>query len=155
SNTVKVTDDMREVIAQLQEEFPSIRMHVVAAQADFVVDALSNLGQEIVFGGVLSLVMILVFLRNWRSSIAIAVILPLSVMMALVFLQLFDVTVNVLSLGGLALGVGLLVDNAIVVADATSRVMDETDMPLDEAAIVATDEVTGPLFAGTLTTLLV
>lgn len=155
SNTVKVTDDMREVIAQLQEEFPSIRMHVVAAQADFVVDALSNLGQEIVFGGVLSLVMILVFLRNWRSSIAIAVILPLSVMMALVFLQLFDVTVNVLSLGGLALGVGLLVDNAIVVADATSRKMDETDLPLDEAAIAATDEVSGPLFAGTLTTLLV
>ena len=155
SNTVKVTDDMREVIAQLQTEFPDIRMHVVAAQADFVVDALSNLGQEIVFGGVLSLVMILVFLRNWRSSIAIAVILPLSVMMALVFLQLFDVTVNVLSLGGLALGVGLLVDNAIVVADATGRKMDESELPLDEAAIVATEEVAGPLFAGTLTTLLV
>lgn len=155
SNTVKVTDDMRGVIEQLQTEFPDIRMHVVAAQADFVVDALSNLGQEIIFGGVLSLVMILVFLRNWRSSIAIAVILPLSVMMALVFLQLFDVTVNVLSLGGLALGVGLLVDNAIVVADATSRTMSETDLPLDEAAIVATDEVAGPLFAGTLTTLLV
>lgn len=155
SNTVKVTDDMRGVIEQLQTEFPDIRMHVVAAQADFVVDALSNLGQEIVFGGVLSLVMILVFLRNWRSSVAIAVILPLSVMMALVFLQLFDVTVNVLSLGGLALGVGLLVDNAIVVADATGRKMDETDLPLDEAAIVATEEVAGPLFAGTLTTLLV
>jgi HAE1 family hydrophobic/amphiphilic exporter-1 len=155
SNTVKVTDDMRGVIEQLQTEFPDIRMHVVAAQADFVVDALSNLGQEIVFGGVLSLVMILVFLRNWRSSIAIAVILPLSVMMALVFLQLFDVTVNVLSLGGLALGVGLLVDNAIVVADATGRVMEETDLPLDEAAIVASEEVAGPLYAGTLTTLLV
>lgn len=155
SNTVKVTDDMRGVIEQLQTEFPDIRMHVVAAQADFVVDALSNLGQEIVFGGVLSLVMILVFLRNWRSSVAIAVILPLSVMMALVFLQLFDVTVNVLSLGGLALGVGLLVDNAIVVADATGRKMEETDLPLDEAAIVATEEVAGPLFAGTLTTLLV
>lgn len=155
SNTVKVTDDLREVIGQLQTEFPDIRTHVVAAQADFVVDALSNLGQEIFFGGVLSLVMILVFLRSWRSSIAIAVILPLSVMMALVFLQLFDVTVNVLSLGGLALGVGLLVDNAIVVADATGRMMEETDLPLDEAAIAATDEVAGPLFAGTLTTLLV
>src|SRR5690606_15420110 len=68
---------------------------------------------------------------------------------------LFDVTVNVLSLGGLALGVGLLVDNAIVVADATSRKMDETDLSLEEAAIAATDEVSGPLFAGTLTTLLV
>jgi hydrophobic/amphiphilic exporter-1 (mainly G- bacteria), HAE1 family len=155
SNTVAVTARMREVIAQLQEEFPDIRMHVVAAQADFVVDALSNLGQEIVVGGLLSLIMILLFLRDWRSSLAIAAILPLSVLVALVFLQLFDVTVNVLSLGGLALGVGLLVDNAIVVADAAGRKREETGLPADEAAIVATDEVAGPLLAGTLTTLLV
>jgi hydrophobic/amphiphilic exporter-1 (mainly G- bacteria), HAE1 family len=132
---------MREVIAQLQGEFPDIRMHVVAAQADFVVDALSNLGQEIVLGGILSLVMILVFLRDWRSSIAIAVILPLSVMIALVFLQLFDVTVNVLSLGGLALGVGLLVDNAIVVADATGASGGDGDVRGFDAAIDATEEV--------------
>lgn len=156
ANTVSVTQNMTDVIGQLQQEFPSIRMHVVAAQADFVVDALSNLGQEILLGGVLSLVMILVFLRHWRSSIAIAVILPLSVMLALVFLQLFDVTVNVLSLGGLALGVGLLVDNAIVVADAAGRKFVESpEMSHDDATIAATEEVTGPLIAGTLTTLLV
>ena len=156
SNTVAVTSNMREVIEQLQVEFPTIRMHVVAAQADFVVDALSNLGQEIFLGGILSLVMILVFLRDWRSSLAIAAILPLSVLIALVFLQLFDVTVNVLSLGGLALGVGLLVDNAIVVADAAGRRREESPgMPDDQVAIEATDEVAGPLYAGTLTTLLV
>jgi len=155
SNTVAVTARMREVIAQLQTEFPDIRMHVVAAQADFVVDALSNLGQEIVLGGVLSLLMILVFLRDWRSSLAIATILPLSVLIALVFLQVFDVTVNVLSLGGLALGVGLLVDNAIVVADAAGRRREETGEGGADNAITATDEVAGPLFAGTLTTLLV
>lgn len=155
SNTVAVTTRMRDVIEQLQQEFPDIRMHVVAAQADFVVDALSNLAQEIFIGGALALVMILFFLRDFRSSLAIAAILPLSVLIALVFLQLFDVTVNVLSLGGLALGVGLLVDNAIVVADATGRKREETGLPADEAAIVATDEVAGPLIAGTLTTMLV
>ncbi len=155
ANTVAVTSRMREVIEQLQGEFPDIRMHVVAAQADFVVDALSNLGQEIVLGGLLSLAMILVFLKDWRSSLAIAAILPLSVLVALVFLQLFDVTVNVLSLGGLALGVGLLVDNAIVVADAAGRKREETGGAADDAAIEATDEVAGPLIAGTLTTLLV
>ncbi|MDH5233781.1 MAG: efflux RND transporter permease subunit [Gemmatimonadota bacterium] len=155
SNTVAVTSRMREVIDELQQEFPDIRMHVVAAQADFVVDALSNLGQEIVIGGLLSLAMILVFLRDWRSSLAIAAILPLSVLVALVFLQLFDVTVNVLSLGGLALGVGLLVDNAIVVADTAGRRREETGESTHEAAIEATDEVAGPLIAGTLTTLLV
>lgn len=155
SNTVSVTQSMYEVIELLQQEFPGIRMHVVAAQADFVVDALSNLGQEILVGGTLSLLMILLFLRHWRFSVAIAVVLPLSVMLALVFLQLFDVTVNVLSLGGLALGVGLLVDNAIVVADASGRKLAETDLPVEEAVIEATDEVAGPLFAGTLTSVLV
>lgn len=155
SNTVAVTSKLRDVITQLESEFPDIRMHVVAAQADFVVDALSNLGQEILLGGIMSLVMILVFLRDWRSSLAIATILPLSVLIALVFLQLFDVTVNVLSLGGLALGVGLLVDNAIVVADAAGRRREETGESSDIAAIEATEEVAGPLFAGTLTTLLV
>jgi hydrophobic/amphiphilic exporter-1 (mainly G- bacteria), HAE1 family len=155
SNTVAVTRRMQEVIELLQGEFPDIRMHVVAAQADFVVGALSNLGQEIIVGGIFALTMIFVFLRHFRSSVAIAIVLPLSVGVALVFLQLFGVTVNVLSLGGLALGVGLLVDNAIVVSDATSRKFKETDLPLDEAAIEATDEVSGPLLAGTLTTMLV
>ena len=155
SNTVAVTSSLREVIGQLGTEFPEIRMEVVAAQADFVVDALSNLGQEIVLGGVLSLVMILLFLKDWRSSLAIAAILPLSVLIALVFLQLFDVTVNVLSLGGLALGVGLLVDNAIVVADAVGRRREETGRTDEGTAIEATEEVAGPLYAGTLTTLLV
>jgi len=155
SNTVAVTSELRKVITQLEAEFPDIRMKMVAAQADFVVDALSNLGQEILIGGVMSLLMILVFLRDWRSSLAIATILPLSVLIALVFLQLFDVTVNVLSLGGLALGVGLLVDNAIVVADAAGRRREETGESTEDSAIEATDEVAGPLFAGTLTTLLV
>ena len=91
SNTVSVTEDMMEVVGLLQTEFPGIRMHVVASQAEFVVNALSNLGQEIIIGGVLSLLMILIFLRHWKSSVAIAIVLPLSVMMALVFLQLFDV----------------------------------------------------------------
>lgn len=154
ANTVAATRRLTESIAQLQKEFPALRMTLVAAQADFVVDALSNLSQEIVYGGVLSLLVILLFLRDWRGSIAIGLMVPLSVLVALVLLQQMNVSVNVLSLGGLALGVGLLVDNAIVVAEATERKREE-GMPLVEATIAATEEVSGPLIAGTLTTLLV
>lgn len=154
ANTVAVTKELRRSIDALTKEFPSVRLTLVAAQADFVVDALSNLGQEIVVGGIISLLLILLFLRNWRMSLAIGVMVPLSVLVALVLLQQLDVTINVLSLGGLALGVGLLVDNAIVVAEAAARRQDE-GMPLIEATIAATEEVTGPLVAGTLTTLLV
>ena len=154
SNTVAVTNRMMESVAQLQKEFPAIQVTVVAAQADFVVDALSNLGQEIVAGGILSLLVILLFLRDWRVSLAITLVVPLSVLVALVGLQAMHVTINVLSLGGLALGVGLLVDTAIVVAESIGRRREE-GMPLVQAAIEGTDEVAAPLFAGTLTTVLV
>ncbi len=154
ANTVAVTQRLRETLDALGKEFPGLAVTVVAAQADFVVDALSNLGQEIVAGGVLSLLVILLFLRDWRLSLAIGLTVPLSVLMALVALQALGVTINVLSLGGLALGTGLLVDTAIVVAEAVSRRRDD-GMPLREAAVVGTDDVAAPLFAGTLTTVLV
>ena len=154
ANTVAVTKELERIIGQLGTEFPDAKLTLVAAQADFVIDALSNLGQEIVLGGILSLAVILVFLRDWRMSLAITMMVPLSVLLALVILQALDVTVNVLSLGGLALGVGLLVDNAIVVAEAAVRKR-EDGFSLREATILATEEVSGPLIAGTLTTLLV
>ena len=154
SNTVSVSKELERVVEQLRTEFPGITLTVVAEQADFVVDALSNLGQEIVLGGALSLLVMLVFLRNWRLSMAIGLMVPLSVLVALVLLQGLDVTVNVLSLGGLALGVGLLIDNAIVVAEASARKHAE-GLPMAEAARIATEEVSGPLTAGTLTTILV
>jgi len=154
SNTVAVTSRMRDAIDQLQTEFAGIGINIVAAQADFVVDALSNLGQEIVAGGLLSLLVILLFLRDWRVSMAIGLVVPLSVLVALVALQAMNVSINVLSLGGLALGTGLLVDTAIVVAESVGRRREE-GMPLLQAAIEGTDEVSAPLFAGTLTTVLV
>jgi len=154
SNTVAVTRGVYEAIEALAGEFPEVRMEVVAAQAEFVSDALSNLVQEIIVGGGMCLLLILLFLKDWRTSMAIGVMVPLSVLVALTLLQALGVTINILSLGGLALGVGLLVDNAIVVAEATGRLREE-GMPLFDAAIQAASEVAGPLTAGTLTTLLV
>jgi len=154
SNTVAVTQRLDDAAQQLMQELPAATLTRVAAQAEFVVAALGNLSQEIIIGGGLSLLVILVFLRDWRSALAIGVMVPLSVLVALVLLQWLNVSVNVLSLGGLALGVGLLVDNAIVVTEATGR-QREGGRPLRSAAIAAAEEVAGPLVAGTLTTLLV
>ncbi len=154
SNTVAVTRGVYEAIESLAAEFPDVRMHVVAAQAEFVSDALSNLGQEIIVGGGMCLLVIMLFLADWRSSVAIGIMIPLSVIVALTLLQGLGVTINILSLGGLALGVGLLVDNAIVVAEATGRLR-EAGLPLFDAARQAAEEVAGPLTAGTLTTILV
>ncbi|HJS46799.1 MAG TPA: efflux RND transporter permease subunit, partial [Gemmatimonadales bacterium] len=154
ANTVAVTREIERTIAELAGEFPGVRLTIVAAQATFVTAALGNLAQEIVLGGFLSLLVILLFLRDWRGSLAIALIVPLSVMVALTLLQLLDVTINILSLGGLALGVGLLVDNAIVVTEAAGRHR-ELGQSRIQSAMDAAQEVSGPLVAGTLTTLLV
>ncbi len=154
SNTVAVTKRLYEAIEALRHEFPDVQLTVVAAQAGFVTDALSNLAQEIAAGGALALVVILLLMGSVRSSLAVALIVPLSVLVSLVLLQALDVTINVLSLGGLALGVGLLVDNAIVVAEAAGRYR-ESGIPKFEATRRAAEEVSGPLIAGTLTTLLV
>jgi hydrophobic/amphiphilic exporter-1 (mainly G- bacteria), HAE1 family len=93
SNTVQVTGEIQKVADQLRTEFPTIGLTIVAAQANFVIDALSNLGQEIIIGGVLSLALILLFLRDWRMSLAIGIMIPLSVLLALVLLQALDVTI--------------------------------------------------------------
>jgi HAE1 family hydrophobic/amphiphilic exporter-1 len=154
ANTVNVTDAMFEAVDALKSEFPTIRLSVVATQADFVTDALSNLGQEIIIGGLLSLLLILLFLKDVRLSLVIGTFIPLSILVSLVLLQLMDVTINVLSLGGLALAVGILVDQAIVVADAVGTHL-EKGLPMREAVIAGTDEIAGPLTAGTITTLLV
>ncbi len=154
ANTVTVTKGIYRTIETLSEEFPAITMSVVAAQAEFVTAALANLGREIFLGGALALIVILVFLGHLRSSLAIGLVVPLSVLVALVLLQLLNVSINILSLGGLALGVGLLVDNAIVVSEATGR-LEHTGLSPADATVRATEEVAGPLIAGTLTTLLV
>jgi hydrophobic/amphiphilic exporter-1 (mainly G- bacteria), HAE1 family len=154
SNTVTVTRDMLQAVESLREEFPGVQLTLVAAQADFVTDALSNLGQEVVIGGLLSLLLILLFLKDLRLSLVIGLFIPLSVVVSLVILQLLDVSINVLSLGGLALAVGILVDQAIVVSEAVGKQVEE-GVPLHEAVIKGTEEIGGPLIAGTLTTLLV
>lgn len=154
ANTVKVTGELTKTLDLLSKQFPDVHVRIVAAQAQFVRDALTNLVQEIVGGGILSLLIILIFLRDVRMSLAIGLMVPLSVFVSLTLMQLFHVTINILSLGGLALAVGMLVDNAIVVAEATERGRD-AGQGKDESARVAADEVSAPLIAGTLTTALV
>jgi HAE1 family hydrophobic/amphiphilic exporter-1 len=98
--------------------------------------------------------LIWLFLRDWRASFAIGLVIPLAVFTAMTILQVAGVTINILSLGGLALGTGLMVDNAIVVTEATGRYKEE-GLPDLIAAERAATELTTPLIAGTLTSILV
>jgi hydrophobic/amphiphilic exporter-1 (mainly G- bacteria), HAE1 family len=138
----------------LKTEHPEISITTVTSQASLVIDALTNLGQEIVIGGALSLLVILAFLKDWRVSLAIGVVVPLSVFVALSVLRFAGVTINIFSLGGLALGTGLLVDTAIVVTESIGRKL-TSGVARHAAVIEGVDEVAFPLLTGTVTTVLV
>ena len=135
SNTVRVADDVRSVLAQLASEFPAVQIEVAADQAQFISDAISNVVQALVFGGLLAFLVLFLFLGDPRYPVAIGLSIPISVMAAFALCYLFDVSLNVMSLGGLALGVGMLVDNSIVVLENIFRHREESgfgpDLGLD------------------------
>ena len=155
SNTVRVADQVGEVLAQLQEEFPEVGIEVASSQATFIADAISNVVQALLFGGVLAFLVLFLFLRDPRYPVAIGLAIPISVMAAFALCYLADVSLNVMSLGGLALGVGMLVDNSIVVLENVFRHREEEGLDAASSASVGANEVAGAITASTLTTIAV
>jgi HAE1 family hydrophobic/amphiphilic exporter-1 len=121
SNTVRVADRVRRTLDQLRTEYPRVDMELASSQATFVRNAISNVVQALLLGGLLAFLVLFLFLRDPRYPVAISLAIPISVMAAFALLYVFDVSVNIMSLGGLALGVGLLVDNSIVVLENIFR----------------------------------
>jgi len=152
ANTVRVAESVDEVLTQLRAEYPEVQLDVAMSQAGFIADAISNVVQALVVGGILAFLVLFLFLRNARYPVAIALAIPLSVLAAFGLLDLANVSLNIMSLGGLALGVGMLVDNSIVVLENVFR---HTEQGTDavEAAGRGAEEVQGAITASTLTTI--
>lgn len=155
SNTVRVADEVDETLAQLQAEFPDVNIEVASSQATFIRDAISNVVQALALGGVLAFLVLFFFLRDPRYPVAVGLAIPISVLAAFSLCYLFDVSLNVMSLGGLALGVGMLVDNSIVVLENVFRHREEEGRGAVESASIGAREVAGAITASTLTTIAV
>ena len=152
ANTVRVADRVGEVLDQLRAEFPEVQLDVAMSQAGFITDAISNVVQALIYGGILAFLVLFLFLRHPRYPIAVALAIPLSVVASFALLDLANVSLNIMSLGGLALGVGMLVDNSIVVLENVFR-HGEAGADPDEAASRGAEEVQGAITASTLTTI--
>ena len=152
ANTVSVADGVDEVIGQLATEYPAVRIDVASSQAGFIAAAINNLVQEVLIGGLLAFLVLFFFLRDPRYPVVVSMAIPASVLATLALLQASGVSLNIMSLGGLALGVGMLVDNSIVVLENIFR---HREMGKDamEAATAGAEEVTGAITASTLTTI--
>ena len=154
ANTVQAAADVREAFGPLEAELPGVALDVVVDESVFIEEAIGGVVQAVLLGGVLAVVVLLVFLRRRRPLVAVAVAVPLSLGLTLAAFEAMGVTFNLIALSGLALGVGLLVDNAIVVVENVARLREEGLGPV-EAARQGAEEVAGAITASTLTTIAV
>jgi HAE1 family hydrophobic/amphiphilic exporter-1 len=153
ANTVQVAEDVNETLEQLQVEYPDFHLDVASSQAGFIADSISNVVQALIFGGILAFLVLFLFLRDPRYPVAIALAIPISVVGTFALMDAADISLNIMSLGGLALGVGMLVDNSIVVLENIFRHRTEHGKDALASAAVGAEEVMRAITAATLTTI--
>ena len=157
ANTVTVAKAVARKLQALKAEnrFPKgVEYEIVFNQADFIQNAVDDVLSSAVIGGILATLILFLFLRDLRSTISIGLAIPVSIMVTFALMYQTDISLNIMSLGGVALGVGMLVDNSIVVLEAVHRHR-KPGVPLAEAVATGAKEVGMAVTASTLTTVAV
>jgi len=155
ANTVITAEAVKKELAKIRETLPpDIEFFPFMDQSEMIQKVIRRTGNNALVGGILAMFFIFVFLRNWRPTITIFLAIPLSVITTFIALYLAGYTINLLTLGGLALGIGMLVDNAVVVIENIFRHIEE-GKGRDEAAKKGASEVGMAITASTLTTIAV
>jgi HAE1 family hydrophobic/amphiphilic exporter-1 len=153
-NTVKSVEQIKEALVQVEKALPGYKLTQVTNQGKFISDAVGEVQQTALIGILLAVVILFVFLRRIGSTLIVSVAIPISVIATFNLMYFNDLTINIMTLGGLALGAGMLVDNAIVVMENIFR-NSESGMSVRDSAINGTAEVGGAITASTLTTIVV
>ena len=151
-NTVAVARAVRREAERINEERDDIQLTVVVDQSEFIRQSISTVQSSAIWGSLLAVLVLYLFLRNRSSTAIITVAIPISVIATFALLFFGGMTLNQMTFGGLALGVGLIVDNAIVVLESIVRKREEEELPDLEAARIGTRDVAGAIVASTLTT---
>lgn len=154
TNTVQVANVVSEEVEKIQEENKDLDIQVLFDQSDYIQTAINTVASSAMLGAVLAIAILLIFLKNFRSTFIIATAIPVSIIAVFVPLYFSGVTLNLMTLGGLALGVGMLVDNSIVVLENIYRFRQQGYSKM-EAAHLGAKEVGMAITASTLTTVAV
>ncbi len=155
SNTVEVARRVLDEAKAVNQAFPRIRIVPVINQGNFIERAITNVSRSVLYGGSLAILVLLFFLRDLRSTLVISLAIPISVVATFALLYFGGFTLNLMTLGGLALGVGLMVDSSVVVLENVFRRRKERDEAPALAAVNGTGEVASAVIAGTVTTLVI
>ncbi len=155
ANTVDVVRRVEREIERINAEYGGrVRLNVLEDSATFIEASVANVQASALYGAALAILVLLVFLRNLRATFVIALAIPISVITTFALMYFAEFTLNVVSFGGLALGIGMLVDNAIVILE-NIYAKREQGLPAMKAAVEGAREVVPAVVAGTLTTIVV
>ena len=154
ASTNQVSAACRAAIDELSAEYPDLDLRVVSDQGKLIDLFISSILNSLLLGGVLAVVVLALFLRDWKPTVLVAVSIPFSVLLALLFMYFTGVSVNIMSLGGLSLAIGMLVDNSVVVLENIYRLRGRGITPA-RAAVQGAKQISGAVVASTLTTVCV
>ena len=153
-NTVKSVEQIQEAMVTIEKALPGYELTMVSNQGKFISSAIGEVQETALLGILLAVVVLFVFLRRFGTTMIVSLAIPISIIATFNLMYFNHLTINIMTLGGLALGAGMLVDNAIVVLENIFR-NHENGMSAKEAAISGTAEVGGAITASTLTTIVV
>ncbi len=153
-NTVKAVEGIKTSLAKIQKSLPGYEVNIISDQATFINSSIGEVKNSAIMGVILAIIVLFVFLRRMGTTLIVAVSIPVSIIATFNLMFFSGLTINILTLGGLALGAGMLVDNAIVVIESIFR-NQERGLSVRDASIIGTSEVAGAVSASTLTTIVV
>ncbi len=158
ANIVEMAGGVTGHLESLRQRLPDgVQLEVLFDQSIFISSAVREVRNNAIIGGLLAIVVLFVFLRDFRSTMIIGIAIPISIVATFILMLTRGVSLNIMSMGGLALGVGMLVDNSIVVLESIHRKKEQSsgDVDMGEIASAGAGEVAGAVTASTLTTLAV
>ncbi len=153
-NTVKALKNLREALGEMETSLPGFTFTVVEDQGTFISEAIGEVRDSLLIGILLAVFVLMLFLRRIGPTAIVSIAIPVSIIATFVLMYFNRLTLNIMTLGGLALGAGMLVDNAIVVLESIFR-NHESGSTANEAAAVGTSQVGGAIVASTITTIVV
>jgi hydrophobic/amphiphilic exporter-1 (mainly G- bacteria), HAE1 family len=153
-NTVKAVEQINTALEQINRALPGYQLTTVTNQGRFISDSIYEVQETALIGIVLAIFVLFIFLRRVGTTLIVSLAIPVSIIATFNLMYFNNLTINIMTLGGLALGAGMLVDNAIVVIENIFR-NHENGMSVKEAAIQGTAQVSGAITASTLTTIVV
>jgi HAE1 family hydrophobic/amphiphilic exporter-1 len=155
SNTVDVAQRIRAEVARINAERDDLHLTIFSDQSTFINQSIDNVRSSGLWGSLLAILVLYAFLRSGASTAIIAISIPVSIIACFALLYFGGLTLNQMTFGGLALGVGMMVDNAVVVLENIVRKREENGSPPEEAAAAGASEMGGAMLASTLTTCVV